>query len=149
MILTGRKVLLIFVASFGVIISVNVLLAVEAVRTFPGLEVENSYVASQTFDQEKAAQEALGWRTRLGYDAGTLTLAITGRDGAPVQPAAMTATIGRATERQEDATPAFTYTGGRYTAPITLHRGYWNLWLEAHAADGTLFRQRLELLVKG
>ena len=37
--LTGRKVLLIFVIAFGVIIGVNVFMAVNAVRTFPGLEV--------------------------------------------------------------------------------------------------------------
>jgi len=58
--LTGRHVLLIFVAAFGVIISVNLVLAYSAVNTFPGLEVRNSYVASQTFNDRKAAQEALG-----------------------------------------------------------------------------------------
>ena len=50
-----------FVAAFGVIIGVNLVLALSAVRTFPGLEVKNSYVASQTFDERRAAQEALGW----------------------------------------------------------------------------------------
>ena len=64
--LTGRHVLAIAVASFGVIIGVNVLLAVNAVSTFPGLEVENSYVASQTFDVERKAQEALGWFAEAG-----------------------------------------------------------------------------------
>jgi hypothetical protein len=44
-----------------VIISVNLLLAFKAVSTFPGLEVKNSYVASQGFNDRKAAQEALGW----------------------------------------------------------------------------------------
>ena len=48
--LTGRKVLLIAVVAFGVIIGVNVLMAVKAISTFPGLEVQNSYVASQVFD---------------------------------------------------------------------------------------------------
>lgn len=44
--LTGRHVLLMFVAGFGIIIAVNLTLAFSAVRTFPGLEVKNSYVAS-------------------------------------------------------------------------------------------------------
>ena len=57
--LTGRKVFLMFVAFFGLIIAVNVTMAVQAVKTFPGLEVANSYVASQTFDADRAAQERL------------------------------------------------------------------------------------------
>ena len=56
--LTGKHVLGITVGAFAVIIGVNVLLAVKAVSTFPGLEVDNSYVASQGFDKRKAAQEA-------------------------------------------------------------------------------------------
>ena len=59
--LTGRHVLMIFCGAFGIIIGVNLLLAWSAVSTFPGLEVKNSYVASQQFDERKAAQEALGW----------------------------------------------------------------------------------------
>ena len=48
--LTGKHVLAITLVAFGVIIGVNVLMAVKAVGTFPGLEVANSYVASQDFD---------------------------------------------------------------------------------------------------
>ena len=59
--LTGRKVFLMFAAAFSVIIGVNLILAYKAVTTFPGLEVKNSYVASQSFDAERAAQLALGW----------------------------------------------------------------------------------------
>ena len=58
---TGRHAALLFVGSFGIIISVNVALAVNAVRTFPGLEVKNSYVASQEFNDRLHAQTALGW----------------------------------------------------------------------------------------
>ena len=60
-VLKGRHVAMIFGGAFTVIIGVNVALAVNAVRTFPGLETKNSYVASQTFDDRRAAQEALGW----------------------------------------------------------------------------------------
>ena len=52
--ITGRHVAAMFGAGFGVIIAVNVLLATKAVSTFPGLEVKNSYVASQTFDADRA-----------------------------------------------------------------------------------------------
>ncbi len=72
--LTGRKVFAITAAFFGVIIAVNLLLAYKAVSTFPGLEVQNSYVASQTWDAERAAQQALGWDLAAEYDHGAQAL---------------------------------------------------------------------------
>jgi nitrogen fixation protein FixH len=59
--LTGGKVLAIFVGAFGVIIAVNLFMAYSALSTFPGLEVQNSYVASQGFNARLAKQRALGW----------------------------------------------------------------------------------------
>ena len=59
--ITGPKAFAIFSSFFVVIIGVNVVMAYQAIHTFPGLEVDNSYVASQTFDAERKAQEALGW----------------------------------------------------------------------------------------
>ncbi len=50
--LTGWHVLAMFVAGFGIIIGVNLTLAFKAVSTFPGLEVPNSYVASQRLASE-------------------------------------------------------------------------------------------------
>lgn len=50
-----------FAGAFSIIITVNLTLAFQAVRTFPGLEVRNSYVASQTFDADRTAQLGLGW----------------------------------------------------------------------------------------
>ena len=52
--LTGRHVFAIFLLAFGTIISVNIFMAYSAIKTFPGVEVENSYIASQTFDQRYA-----------------------------------------------------------------------------------------------
>ena len=46
----GWHVFATFAAAFGIIISVNLTLAFKAVATFPGLEVRNSYIASQSFD---------------------------------------------------------------------------------------------------
>ena len=61
--LRGRHVGAMFVAGFGIIIAVNILLAVKAVGTFPGLEVANSYVASQSFDARRKAQREV---SRIG-----------------------------------------------------------------------------------
>lgn len=147
--LTGRHVFVIFAAFFGVVIGVNALLAWSAVATFPGLEVRNGYVASQSFDAERRAQEALGWRveTRLGGDV--LTIEIAGPDGAPAEVAALSGLLGRATSTVDDQEPSFEALGrGRFQAPVSLGRGRWVLQLRAVAADGTKFRQRISLSVR-
>ncbi len=146
--LTGRKVLAITLAFFAVVIGVNVILAVKAVGTFPGLEVANSYVASQTFDDERSAQNALGWSLDVATRADALVIGFTGPDGKPVQPRSMTAMIGRATEQQDDHVAQFDFAEGRYTAAVALGPGKWVLRVDAVAVDGTQFRQRIALYVK-
>ena len=147
--LTGWHVLAMFVAFFGVIIAVNILLAWKAVSTFPGLEVENGYVASQSFDREMAAQKALHWTLKPQYDTtlNEMRLAFTDAGGQPVTVASLSVLIGRTTEAADDKTPAFALKGGVYSAPVTLPLGKWMMAVEATSADGTLFRQRINLYV--
>jgi nitrogen fixation protein FixH len=147
--LTGGKVLAICVTAFGIIIAVNLVLAYQAVRTFSGLEVQNSYVASQTFDQDRAAQLALGWQVAADVDDGLLTIAFTDDAGAPVEVADLDAVVGRATHVREDVAPDFDYARGRFEAPVELAPGNWNIRLVATAPDGTQFRQRVVLYVRG
>jgi nitrogen fixation protein FixH len=148
-VLTGWHVLAMFLAFFGVIIGVNGLLAYKAISTFPGLEVENGYVASQSFDRELAAQKALNWTLKPTYDtaANQMRLAFTDAAGAPVTVVDLTVLIGRTTEAVDDKTPAFTLQNGVYIAPVMLPMGKWMMAVEAHAADGTLFRQRIDIYV--
>lgn len=143
--ITGKHVLIGFVAAFSVIIGVNLVLAFSAVRTFPGLEVKNSYVASQEFDDRKAAQEALGWTVSADHSGGLLTLRITNEAGRPVAVADLDATVGRATHVQDDQTPDFSFNGNAYVAPVALGDGNWNIRMTARDHDGTLFRQRVVL----
>ena len=147
--LTGRHVAAIFVAGFGVIIAVNLALAYSAVKTFPGLEVANSYVASQQFDDRRAAQEALGWQVKASARDGEVWLSITDGAGAPVEVAALEATLGRATHVQDDMVPEFVFNGEAYVADVPLGAGNWNIRMVARAADGTEFSQRVILHVQG
>ena len=147
MVITGRKVFLIFAGAFAVIISVNLLLAFSAVRTFPGLEVKNSYVASQNWDEERAAQLALDWTVDAVVRDELLTLSITDAMGAPVEVQSLSGVFGRATSVKDDQTPDFEFNGEAYVAPVQTSDGNWNLRLEAVAPDGTDFRQRIVVLV--
>lgn len=144
---TGRHAAMVFVGAFGVIIAVNAVMAYNAIRTFPGLEVENSYVASQTFDARRKAQEALGWTVSAEERDGTLRLAFTDRDGRSVRVASLEATVGRPTEIKDDFTPDFTFDGIAYVARTDLAPGRWDVRLKATAEDGTPFSQRIQVHV--
>lgn len=146
--LTGKKVLAIAGGAFGVIFAVNVAFSIQAVRTFPGLEVDNSFVASQGFDDRRDAQEALGWELDAHVANGELTLRFTDGNGEPVEVAALEATLGRATHVREDMEPEFTYQAGTFRAPVDLAPGNWNIRLIATAPDGTPFEQRVVLHVR-
>lgn len=147
--ITGRMVFFITASAFAVIIAVNVFMATQAVRTFPGLEVKNSYVASQQFDSRRAAQEALGWRVGSDYDGRVLTLRVTDAEGRAVDLDDLSVLIGRTTEARDDIRPEFTGSRGAYSAPVQLMVGKWMMRVEATAPDGTPFLQRLEIRVKG
>ena len=147
--LTGRHVLAITGGAFGIIIAVNVTMAVQAVRTFPGLEVQNGYVASQTFDAERRAQEALGWTLVHGYDDGRLWIDLTDAEGQVAPVARIEVLLGRTTEAGDDSHPDFVRTGRVWSAPVDLKPGKWMMQVVATAPDGTPFRQRLDLFVKG
>lgn len=136
-----------FAAAFGVIITVNVVMATKAITTFPGLEVRNGYIASQSFDDRRAAQEALGWDVRVEAEAGMLRLAFTDADGRPVQVGNIAATVGRPTEAKDDFTPEFVFDGSLYSAPVDLGAGKWILRLTAQSLDGVPFEQRLDVHV--
>ncbi|MEQ9695284.1 FixH family protein [Shimia sp. SDUM112013] len=146
---TGRHALMIFVGAFAIIITVNLALAYNAVATFPGLEVKNSYVASQEFDQRRDAQESLGWNVSAQHVGGLLILSITDDLGKPVRVDELNAVLGRATHVKDDIQPSFQFDGGAYVAPMALADGNWNIRMTAKAKDGTEFQQRVILHVKG
>tara|TARA_R110002095_G_scaffold46284_2_gene41531 strand:- start:1056 stop:1508 length:453 start_codon:yes stop_codon:yes gene_type:complete len=138
----GWHVFAAFALAFSVIIAVNLTLAFNAVRTFPGLEVKNSYVASQAFDREKTAQLDLNWDVSATLRGDRLTLRIL-QDGQAISPVIESATFGRATNVQQDQTPEFVFDGKELKAVVQGGRGNWNLRLRARSADGTLFQQRV------
>ena len=138
----GRHVLGMFIAAFSVIIAVNLTLAYQAVHTFPGLEVKNSYVASQNFDVERADQLALEWDVSAVLEGSDLRLVIL-KDGVAIAPLIEQAIFGRATSVKQDQTPDFVFDGTALRATVAGGGGNWNLRLRLRADDGTLFQQRV------
>ena len=149
---TGWHMLVITVSAFAVVIAVNVGMAYKAISTFPGIEVADSYLASQDFDAEKTAQLALGWVLAPSYDqeTGAIRLWFTDKAGQSVTLKDISVLIGRPTEAKEDKTPVFVQlSDGAYQADQDLRPGKWMLRVVAHAQDGTLFQQRLDFKVDG
>ncbi|WP_323035396.1 FixH family protein [Pararhodobacter sp.] len=144
--LTGRGVLMITVGAFGVIIGVNLFMAYVAIDTFPGLEVRNSYVASQGFNERQASQRALGWTTEADLTAGRLRLAINNANGSIAAIDSLQVTLGRPTTAREDFMPEMRLEDGAYVADVDVDYGNWNLHIVAVAADGTDFTQRIGLI---
>lgn len=149
--ITGRQVFGFTAGAFGIIIAVNLLLAYKAVTTFPGLEVSNSYVASQDFDRSRLAQEALGWTLTASYETAEkrLYLSFVDANGRPAPLVALSVLVGRTTEAQDDQTPEMVNAAGLWTAPLDLSEGKWLLRVDAKAKDGTAFSQRIGLFVRG
>lgn len=141
--LTGRKVLAIAVAAFGTIIAANLTLAYSAVQSFPGIEVKNGYIASQSFELERAAQELLGWNTEATYEKGVLRVAVLDRDGeaAPLQDAVFH--LGRPTTAASVLEMTLARDGAEWSAPATLAPGPWRLDVVGVTPDGDRFRQHL------
>jgi nitrogen fixation protein FixH len=141
--ITGWHVFGCFALAFSVIITVNLTLAINAVRTFPGLEVSNSYVASQSFDADRDAQEALNWDVSADLVGHNILRLVIEHDGVAQMPSIEQATFGRATSVARDQELDLVFDGSAFTAPVTAGTGNWNLRLKARAADGTLFQQRI------
>lgn len=146
--LTGRAVLIWALGGFGAILAANLALVFAALESFPGLEVANGYVASQSFERERAAQAALGWSADATYGDGRLAVALTGAGGAPAPAAALRLRIGRPTTEAADMTPALVAGPAGWTADVALAPGLWRLDLAAEGPGGAAFRRTLRLEVR-
>ena len=145
---TGWHFLFIMCGAFGAIIAANLTLAYFALGSFPGLEVMNTYVASQQFDTKRRAQEALGWTSTVSYNDQTISVSLNGQEGITPVPASLVIRVGSATTNREDQTVIPQIIDGHYVAKLTLTAGNKTVFVEALAADGTAFSQRHTLVVR-
>lgn len=146
--LTGRKVLIITLVFFGVIIAANVTMMVSAIRTFPGLEVANSYVASQEFDARARAQRALGWEAEAVASLDGVRLQLRDSTGVLIAPDGLIVKIGHPTNAAHDQVLEFRADADGLYAPAQLAPGPWRLFVDATAPDGTAYSTRLSLVVE-
>jgi len=134
---TGRHMLAAMVAFFGVIVAVNLTMAAFAMKSWTGLVVKNSYVASQEFnDRAEAgrARAALGWQGELAYSDGELRYTLVHDNGSAVALTDVQVALGRPAYEAEDATIALAPMGdGGFGSSVELDDGQWIVRVSAEA----------------
>jgi len=125
--MTGRHAAMILVAFFGVVIAVNITMAMYAMRTFGGTVVENSYVASQEYNRWLAAaerQKELGWKISTGVDEARRVTVDVALAGAEVRGFAR-----HPLGREPDVPLTFVATDGGFRSTGPLPAGRWSVHL--------------------
>jgi nitrogen fixation protein FixH len=126
--------LLLASAFFGVIIAVNVGMSVLAYRSWTGLVVENSYVASQEFETKRIAHEkqlAAGWTSELTFENGMMRLNVLDGAGREVDLGTVSLLVNRPVGGHEDQTVTLKRGTSGYTAALTLAPGVWDAAIDA------------------
>ncbi|MFC6199680.1 FixH family protein [Ponticaulis profundi] len=144
--LNGWHVLIILGVFFGIMIAVNVVFTVFAVKTFPGEQVPKSYVQGLHYNdalQDKARQAALGWSTEVGLvaqsaDTPRLLTNWYDADGTPIVNLDVSAMITRPAsedgQRQIDLIPDVP---GHYRVDLPqLDAGIWRIEVTAVSPEG-------------
>src|SRR5213596_357104 len=86
--LSGRKVLAMLLAFFGVVIGVNIIMMRLAIQTLPGTDVDSAYSASLAYENEIAAardQNTRNWKVDAHIQRsadGSTTLQVEARDNS-------------------------------------------------------------------
>ena len=134
---TGWHMLATMVGFFGVVIGVNAVMATDAIRTFGGLVVENSYVATSHYNRwlaEGRQQEREGWQATPSADsAGKVSLRLS-RAGKSIDGASVSVIanhpVGLVAQR---SLPLHALGGGLYRSDKTLPHGRWLVHIEVNA----------------
>lgn len=90
--LTGRKFLVILLATFGIVFGVNGYMVAQSVKTFRGDDTENAYLQGADFNQalaRRSRQLAVGWKASIDAQRARggevrITVAVVSRDDRPV-----------------------------------------------------------------
>lgn len=126
---TGRRMAIVMIAFFGVIIAVNLTMATLATRTFGGTVVDNSYVASQNFNswlREARDQAGLQWNEQTGLDASGRLVSRLHSPYGPLRGATVEAQVSHPLGQAPERLIAMASEGeGQYRSAEALPGGRW------------------------
>lgn len=129
-------------AALAFVVTVNVAMAVTAVRTFPGLAADDVFDRSNAYDQvldEAAKQNALGWDVQGGIEGGRYVVMLRDRTGKPIEGVRLTALAERPVGTAANLQLNFrATTPGRYVADRDFGMaGQWEVRLAAASGQVT------------
>lgn len=157
--LTGRKVLLIAIAFFGVVFTMNLgVLLPNAIKTFRGIETPSAYRASQDFNANRviaAEQAARGWNVEAHVERGedgvvVARITTRDRDGAMLAPMEGEAMLARPADRRMDlSAPAELIGYGSYEARFEdVAIGQWDIVLTFMQDGERVFHSRNRIVLR-
>jgi nitrogen fixation protein FixH len=126
--LTGKRVLILLAASFGIVFAINGFFVYKALSTAPGEESGASYEAGLRYNSilaEARVQNALGWQHKSSLDNGYLRLTFQDAAGRPVTQLALTAEIERPAGSSSTRLAFEEKSDGIYQAPLSVSAGTW------------------------
>lgn len=150
---TGWHMLGVMLLFFGTIIAVNLVMAWNAVSSWSGLVVQNTYVASQQFNGKVAEAKAFaasGLAGSLQTADGRVSYQLRDAAGAAVAADAVTVTFKRPVDEREDFRLTLVEDGaGNYAAKRDMAGGQWIADVSAVRGGETIFHQTIRLVVAG
>ena len=150
---TGWHMLAVLLLFFGTIFTANALMAWNASRSWSGLVVQNTYIASQQFNTKVAEAERLaasGIEGRVETASGQFRYVLL-QDGKPL-PAAdrVLASFKRPVEEHEDFEIELDRTAdGVFVAGRSLKKGQWIADLRILDGEETIYRQAVRFIATG
>ena len=147
---TGYHATMLLVAFFGVVVTVNMVMARFAVTTFSGTVVDNSYVASQKYNgwlEQARKQKSYGWSvTKIERVGDFAFIEIAEADGAAMQGAIVSVIAEHPIGRTEAVRVKFyPVKPGYYKADKPMPKGRWKLKITIEK-DGKQMRLGQEIL---
>ena len=148
--LTGRKVLVILLAFFGVIATVDAIMIYFAKTTFRGLDGDRPYEAGLSFNRDLEAareQEKLGWTVDMGVEAGSTGARVVARprdkSGQAISGLSVRVRFRHPTDRGRDSIVPMPETSqGVYSGPVSASSGSWLIDLEMEKGGKVVFRSK-------
>jgi nitrogen fixation protein FixH len=140
----------ILISFFAVVIVVNLIMARFALSTFGGKVVENSYVASQHYNewlQRAETQERLGWDMKLDVGADRHAVLLVRKDEQALRGLAVTATLAHPLGQTEPRPLRFVADadGTTLRSVQALPAGRWRVDLSIrHGADEARYRADIQ-----
>jgi nitrogen fixation protein FixH len=154
---TGRHMLIVIVSFFAVVIGVNVTMATLAGKSWTGLVVENTYVASQQFNEEARkgrAQAALGWTGKLTIASGEVRYGLLDAQGKPVPLRGVRISFRHPAYEAEDKVVTLAAPSGgaaaktgEFAARHTPKDGVWIIEIDADAGLASPFRDVRRVMI--